>query len=293
MNRTLQITCLLASFSLATFAAPYSSHHLLTPPLSGHPTAHAGSVSARDAPLPTHHSAALSSVINGVCLDRSASYNPSPALHEAVATIDDQVDDLVYPDNGNLPTGGSPPHTLFIWTISNNTYDPRELRLTIQVPGIPGKPTPPNPNPISPDDTLNAVQHYQQAVRAYEQALARARAIVSRVEQAIRAIPLPWENTSTDVWGCLQRASEAHVSTLTIASDLDYNGTQQVTTSHSFRGVKVRVIDFLCGQATTTGNQARVCQVRKAYWLRAFARSGTTNVQFFFPGQPVGDLFTR
>jgi hypothetical protein len=217
-------------------------------------------------------------------LDRSASFNPSHALSTAKVVVAASI--------AAIPrVTGSRAHTIYIATISDDSYDPREVRLVIHIPAVPTRPTPPDPNPLNQDDTLKQLITYQHAVRTYRAALATAHTAADRAARDVRSLGLPSENKSTDVWGALQRASDAHVNHLIIASDLDYNGQQQVALHHSLRRVAVRVIEFQCGQATGHGNQARLCEQRKAYWKQAFEHSGTTDVTFSFPDQPVGDLF--
>lgn len=219
-----------------------------------------------------------------ICVDRTASYNPSPALTEAKVTLATAI--------AGIPRDtGSRAHIITIQTISDNSYDPAELRATIQIPAVHRKPAPPNTNTIDQDVLLAQLAAYRRATKAYRSALSSARQAASIGAQAIRSLPLPWEDRSTDVWGCIQRASEAGITTLVVASDMDQNGQQQQAPHHSLRGVAVHIIDFRCGQAQSHGNEAKVCGARKAYWNRAFARSGTTNVRWTFPGQPVGDLF--
>lgn len=217
-------------------------------------------------------------------LDRSASFNPSHALSTAKAVVATSI--------AAIPrTTGSRAHTIFVATISDDSYDPKEVRLVIHIPAVPTRPAQPDPNPLNQDDTLKQLITYQHAVRTYRAALATAHTAADRAARDVRSLVLPSENKSTDVWGALQRASEAHVTHLIIASDLDYNGQQQMALHHSLRGVAVRVIEFQCGQATGHGNQARLCEQRKAYWKQAFEHSGTTDVTFSFPDKPVGDLF--
>jgi len=222
--------------------------------------------------------------IDYICVDRTASYNPSPALTAAKEVLAAAI-------VGIPRDTGSQAHSLFLATISDNSYDPVELRATIQISAVPRKPTPPNTNTIDQDVLLAQLAAYQRATKAYRTALSSARRAALLGAQDIRTLPLPWEGRSTDAWGCIQRASEAGATTLVIASDMDQNGQQQVALRHPLRGVSVHIIDFRCGQTQSRGNQARVCEARKAYWNRAFARSGTTTVRWTFPGQPVGDLF--
>lgn len=219
-----------------------------------------------------------------ICVDRTASYNPSTALTEAKVTLATAI--------AGIPRDtGSRAHIITIQTISDNSYDPVELRATIQIPAVPRKPTPPNTNTIDQDMLLAQLAAYRRATKAYRSALSSARHAASIGAHDIRTLPSPWEDRSTDVWGCIQRASEAGITTLVIASDMDQNGQQQQALHHSLRGVPVHIIDFRCGESQGHGNKARVCEARKAYWNRAFARSGTTTVRWTFPGQPVGDLF--
>ena len=219
-----------------------------------------------------------------MCLDRSSSYNPSFALTQARATLARQV--------AAIPRAtGSRAQVIYLSTISDNSYDPRELRATIQIPAVPPQPAPPNTTTLNQDALAKQLLHYQHAVVTYRAALAAAQHAARAGAHTILTIPMPPEGYSTDVFGCLQRASDLHVQRLIIASDLDENGQQQVALHHSLRGVIIQVIDFLCGQADGHGNEARACEARKAYWNRVFARSGTTNVQYFTPGQVVGNLF--
>ncbi|GAC1349866.1 MAG: hypothetical protein NVSMB27_26980 [Ktedonobacteraceae bacterium] len=222
--------------------------------------------------------------VDYLCVDRTASYNPSPALAEATAV-------LAHAITGIPRDTGSGAHVVYIATISDNSYDIRELRHTFTIPLVPPRPIPPNTNTIDQDLLLTQLAAYQRAYKAYRNALNNAHQAAQAGAQDVRTIPLPWENRSTDEWGCIQRASEAGVTTLVIASDMAQNGQQQVALHHSLRGVTIHIIDFRCGQADGHGNEARVCEARKAYWNRAFARSGTTSVIWTFPGQPTDDLF--
>lgn len=212
-----------------------------------------------------------------VGFDRSASFNPSSALTEAKHTIAAQI--------RLLPRSGSREYVIFVWSISNSSFNSDELRLVVHIPAVPKKPVPPtDTNDINQDQTLQQVLAYHQAYAVYAATLSTATHKARAYAQEIEHLTLRREGTSTDVWGTVQRASEIHPHTLVLASDLELNGNQQLTTHHPLTGMRIRVIDWTCGTA-------RFCNRLRSYWNQAFWRSGTTNVQYFLPGQPVGNLF--
>jgi hypothetical protein len=231
--------------------------------------------------LPSHTRQAVSDF---VWFDRSASYNPSPALTMAKLEVAQSV--------AALPQiTGSPATTIYVGTISNDSYAPSEVRLVLHIPAVPARPAVPSPNPISQSDTLKQLAAYAHRMQTYRRMLGAAHAAALTATQRVRALALPSEGSSTDIWGALQRTSDVHPTHLIMATDLASNGQQQVALHHSLHGVSVRIIEFQCGQASGNQNEARVCEQRKASWTKALARSGATDIQYFFPGQPVGNLF--
>jgi hypothetical protein len=199
---------------------------------------------------------------------------------------------------------------VFVQWINHNSYEPESTIQIIVVPSLPANPTPPNLIPYpTPSDTGNpfegatATATSQQAIATVKAAnnkaqadyqgemsnqrarLKRAGAMVKEETQKLINLTPDPDNMSSDIWGCIQRASERLQAVggkkfLIIASDMEMTGPQEHNAVQQLQGVTVILIFYYC-------EHAQPCSDKTAYWQAAFKRSEAAAIHFFEPSQSL------
>jgi hypothetical protein len=227
-----------------------------------------------------------------VCLDTPPLFS-ARFFREAAMAIADKIDASVMPNQGGL--------TVFVSLIEHDSLQTNVL--SISVPALAADSQEPTlqvlPNPASyqsPYDYADAVDKVKKAnaqllntwqarLKSNHQQLTTIRAAVKQETNKLRSLPVPFDNTGADVYGCLDLASQHFhsikaVKTLLIASPLVNNTNSQETSSISLAGVSVKVIFHTCPQEV-----ASVCLANDARWKQSLLSFGVKDVSIFDPLQ--------
>ncbi len=227
-----------------------------------------------------------------VCLDTPPLFS-AKYFREAASAIANKVDASVMPNQGGL--------AVFVSLIEHDSLQTNVLSIT--VPALAADLQEPTlqvlPNPASyqsPYDYADAVDKVKKAngqllntwqaqLKSNHQQLTTIRAAVKQETTKLRSLPVPFDNTGADVYGCLDLASQHFhsikaVKTLVIASPLVNNTNSQETSTISLAGVSVKVIFHTCPQGV-----ASVCLTNDARWKQSLLSFGVKDVSIFDPLQ--------
>lgn len=226
------------------------------------------------------------------CPDVTSSY-PQQDFAHANAAIADWIDQAVAPNQGGL--------VVYVNLINSNSFDPTSTVLTIVVPPFPADPARPEqlaaPTPtgnyITDNNNKDKVQQenqklfntWQQTLKERHQQLAQLRKAVHAQTNKLRALHPPIDNVSTDIYGCVKRASLrfqglSGKKILLLATDLGNNTWQEWTPSFPLTGANVEVIWHYCSDAPT-------CDANDGDWQRTFAQAGAARVALFDPARSL------
>jgi len=162
--------------------------------------------------------------------------------------------------------------------------------MQLSVPAFPADPAAPVPPKVGDDpyhnaDMQQAYQHayadWQRQLIARHQQLGLLRSQVKQWTNRLRDLPIPYDNTGADVYGCLQTASQHFQGVggekmLLIASPLINNTMLQASPTISLAGVTIKIIWHTC-----VPNVAASCQANDASWKHLFLHLGAHSVTFF------------
>lgn len=214
------------------------------------------------------------------CPDDTGSY-PGAFFHQANRQVADWLDQTVQINQDGLDLYTSP--------ITSDTYG--EPELTISVPAISPDPAMPDPLPAPTpsgnyikdqqahdawqrDETKRA-QEWMQAVQQHHDQVRQIQQQVHQKTNALRGLTLPIDHQATDIYGCLDRASDhfrnqGGVHLVILATDLEGN-TSTEQASINLSGALVIVIWQFCHDAP------RCAQVTREW--RAYVKSkGAVNL---------------
>lgn len=220
------------------------------------------------------------------CDDETGSYSPGN-FHAAARAVSNWVNGLV--------TSNESGATVYVQWINTNSYTDSSTYLTFDVPAVMAAPEPLTPIPTAPSlernekntriaEVTETATAYAKGQVAFNAQYSQAQKTVSAYAAKVRQIPYYFAGSS-DIWGCLQRASERlaessdAIKYLVIASDMDPVGEQE-RASVNLHGVKVVVIFF---QTSDVGSY----NSRVNYWTSAITHAGASKPEFFRPGDQL------
>jgi hypothetical protein len=212
-----------------------------------------------------------------LCLDTPPLF-PARFGYEAATALGDRVDSAVNVNFGGL--------LVYVSYITHDSYQNSALQFAVSSFGA--DPAPPTPPKKGDDPYANAQAQgvYQQAYARWQEALmshhhqlAALRDQVKKWTNALRSLPIPYDQTGSDQFGCLQTASQ-HFQGVTgekillIASPLINNTMLQASNVISLSGARVLVIWHTCTIAS-------VCQTNDATWKHLLLQDGAKSVAFY------------
>lgn len=220
----------------------------------------------------------------------SVAYANFLAANKQVA---DWIDQAVQPNEDGK--------VVYVTLINSNSFAPESTVLTIIIPPIP--PDPPKPVPqATPTPTgdnigdpqkrhaveqanAQALQQWQQELAMNHQKLAQVRQAVKHQTDQLRNLQAPLDDVSTDIFGCVKRASlrfqDVHGNKLLlIASDLFNNTWQEWTPDYPLSGARVAVVFHYCPDAPS-------CDANDANWRHIFLAAGASGVALYDPNESL------
>lgn len=224
------------------------------------------------------------------CDDETGSY--SPAYFQGASA---QVATWV----AALPQSNTNGATVYATWIKSNSYADDATYGRWDVPAVPYDPPAPTPVATAPameveqqqtataEETANAVA-YTQAHASYQTALKQAQTAASAAGSAIQGMPR-YNADSSDIWGCMQRATERYgqaptdTKYLIIASDMDPVGPQEHAVVN-LTNVKIAVIFFETVDVNDYNNRVN-------YWTQQLTQVGASGVSFFRPSDQLPAQF--
>jgi len=227
----------------------------------------------------------LSPLVVTACLDRTRSFDRH-YFNDAKNLLADAV-------LRRATTKGQAGATIYVTLIGRNSYAPNATARTIVVP-----PTPRSTMSSSSSNVFNSGAAKETATAAAAVAASATTRIAQQLQPDISFLRSfnPTIDSSTDILGCVSRASERFQAApsgaqklLLLATDLQAAGAQQVDKSRPLGGVKVKVIDWKCDDAQT-------CDTLKNSWRDEFVtKDQAASVSYYDPAetqaQVAGHLF--
>jgi hypothetical protein len=184
----------------------------------------------------------------------------------------------------NAVTGPMQPAVFYLRSMSANSYAPEAEIATVELSAVPPAPRPPDlsSNPFSRKENSERKAVYERELTAWRGGLEATRAFAEASAARIRSQTLPVDDTGTDVFGCLLRASDLLGTdgerSLFIASDLIAAGRQQndAPAPGSLSGVHVTVTVYCADLAST-------CARRASAFTDTLRRAGAGDVALIDP----------
>lgn len=216
------------------------------------------------------------------CDDETGSYSISN-FKQAAIQFASWVRNLERPN-----TSGA---SVYVQWINSNSYQDSSTYLAFEAPPIPQQPAVPGPVPteIPLHTNENATAFagatdtavtYATAAPVWQSQFAQAKATIDGASAKIQRMPYQ-EAFSSDIWGCLQRATErfaerpSDAKFLVIASDMQPVGLQEVGPVRLY-GASVTIIYF-------ETSQVGVADQYKSYWTAHIKAAGGETPVFYRP----------
>ncbi len=229
---------------------------------------------------------------DAIWFDVSSSVYPSETFTRALLKTADAIDAYIEPNEDGA--------VFYIGNINNNSFRPESVVKVISVPPLPADPPRPVPKPLPPL-TNNPYQDSQaqhqieqendQALRDWQTTLQRNHKLLAQVRQQVRAqtqqirkLAPPVDNTSTDIFGALERSSLWFESApkgskkmlLLEGSDLENNTLDEDIGTVQLADVHTRILFHIC-------EDAPVCLSNDAYWRKILSQDGVKDLLILDP----------